>query len=114
MVAGKSPPQNIQAAPEGNAPRASAKAERHRSYVHVAPQLAPAAPPVAAASAPAAGTPQAAMADAANLSPEDSLARIRQLKQQGKLEEAKKELAAFRKRYPDYAVPADLKELMAR
>ena len=40
--------------------------------------------------------------------PENWLARIKQLKQQGKLDEAKKELAAFKKRYPDYPVPGEL------
>jgi hypothetical protein len=39
------------------------------------------------------------------------LARIRQLKQEGRLEEARKELAAFRKRYPAYSLPPDLREL---
>jgi hypothetical protein len=41
----------------------------------------------------------------ANLRPEDWLLRIKKLKQEGKLEEAKKELVAFKKRYPDYSVP---------
>lgn len=44
----------------------------------------------------------------ASLRPEDWLIRIRRLKQQGKLDEAKKELAAFKKRYPDYRVPEAL------
>lgn len=44
----------------------------------------------------------------AALHPEDWLLRIQRLKQQGKLDEAKKELAAFRKRYPDYRVPEAL------
>lgn len=38
-------------------------------------------------------------------SPEDWLTRIKRLKREGKLVEAKKELAAFKKRYPDYPVP---------
>lgn len=41
-------------------------------------------------------------------SPENWLARIKQLKQQGKQDEVKKELAAFKKRYPDYPVPGEL------
>lgn len=41
----------------------------------------------------------------AALRPEDWLGRIQRLKQQGKLDQARKELAAFRKRYPDYRVP---------
>ncbi|MDH4284153.1 MAG: hypothetical protein OEV35_02440 [Gallionellaceae bacterium] len=36
--------------------------------------------------------------------PEDWLKRIQKLKQEGKQEEAQKELAAFKKRYPDYPV----------
>lgn len=41
-----------------------------------------------------------------NLPPADWLARIKRLKQEEKLEEARKELAKFKKRYPDYPVPA--------
>ena len=44
----------------------------------------------------------------ASLTAEDWLARIKRLKQQGRLEEAGKELAAFKKRYPDYPVPEAL------
>lgn len=44
----------------------------------------------------------------ANLTPADWLVRIRRLKQEGKLEEAKKELAALKKRYPEYPVPGDI------
>jgi hypothetical protein len=47
-------------------------------------------------------------ADKASQRPEDWLARIRKLKQEGKLEDAKKELAEFKKRYPDYSVPKAL------
>jgi len=43
-----------------------------------------------------------------NLTPEEWLNRIKRLKQEGKLEEAKKDLAAFKKRYPDYPVPLAL------
>lgn len=44
--------------------------------------------------------------DEAKPRPEKWLARIKRLKQQGKMEDAAKELAAFKKRYPDYPVPA--------
>lgn len=44
----------------------------------------------------------------ANLHPEDWLLRIKKLKQEGKLQEAKQDLAAFKKRYPDYPVPEAL------
>ncbi len=47
-------------------------------------------------------------ASVANKPMEDWLARIKLLQQQGKLDEARKELAAFRKRYPDYPVPKSL------
>jgi hypothetical protein len=42
------------------------------------------------------------------ISPEVLLLRIRRLKEEGRLEEAKKELAEFKKRYPDYQVPMEL------
>jgi hypothetical protein len=44
-------------------------------------------------------------ADEKDLLPEDWLKRIKKLKQDGKQEEATKELAAFKKRYPDFPVP---------
>lgn len=44
----------------------------------------------------------------APLSPEDWLKQIKALQQAGKLEEAKKELLAFKKRYPDYQIPKAL------
>jgi hypothetical protein len=47
-------------------------------------------------------------ADKTSMRPEDWLARIAKLKQEGKLEDAKKELAEFRKRYPDHPVPKAL------
>lgn len=47
-------------------------------------------------------------ASVANKPMEDWLARIKLLQQQGRLDEARKELAAFRKRYPDYPVPRTL------
>jgi hypothetical protein len=47
-------------------------------------------------------------ADKASLRPKDWLARIKKLKQEGKLEDAKKELAEFKKRYPNHPVPKAL------
>jgi len=76
------------------------------TFAQPAPTVAAMAAPEAAAQA---SEPKvASKADLANLPQKDWLGRIRQLKQQGKLDEAKKELAAFRKRYPDYAVPKDI------
>ncbi len=71
--------------------------------------LAPAAAGVA--TPPPVRQERALMQDAADktvLSPEDWLMRIKKLKQAGKQEDAKTELAAFRKRYPDYPVPSAL------
>jgi hypothetical protein len=44
----------------------------------------------------------------ASLRPEDWIGRIKKMKQDGKQEEAKKELAAFKKRYPNYPIPSAL------
>jgi hypothetical protein len=46
--------------------------------------------------------------DETTLPPEEWLKRIKKLDQEGKTEEAKKELAAFKKRYPEYSIPAAL------
>jgi TolA-binding protein len=45
----------------------------------------------------------------ADLPPDQWLARIDELRRQGKHEEARTSLAEFRKRYPDYEPPATLK-----
>ncbi len=47
--------------------------------------------------------------EAKERSPEKWLEDIRILKSQGKTPEAERELAAFRKRYPDYRLPEDLR-----
>lgn len=65
--------------------------------------------PAAAAAAPPVILERALMKDEADtpvLRPEEWLKRIEKLKQEGKQEEARKELEAFRKRYPGYPVPA--------
>lgn len=46
----------------------------------------------------------------ANLPPEKWLEQIEALRKQGRLEEAKTSLAHFRQRYPDYPLPAGLKD----
>ncbi|HEY5993496.1 MAG TPA: hypothetical protein VIU46_02735 [Gallionellaceae bacterium] len=78
-----------------------------------APQPAPVEAIAAAPQATPASEPQVAMGavSMANLRPADWLSRIKQLKQQGKLDEARKELAAFKKRYPDYKLPKELGNL---
>jgi hypothetical protein len=46
----------------------------------------------------------------ANLPPEKWLEQIEELRKQGKLGEAKTSLAEFKQRYPDYPLPASLKD----
>lgn len=79
----------------------------------------PAAPPRPAA-APMVSPPQAKPAPPpaavsklerpAELPPEKWLERIEDLRRQGRLDEAKTSLAEFRKRYPDYRLPDNLKD----
>ena len=45
----------------------------------------------------------------APLAPEAWLARIAELRKQGRLREADESLAEFRKRYPDHKIPAALR-----
>lgn len=52
--------------------------------------------------------------DSSLLRPEDWLIRIQRLKQQGKLDEAKRELAAFKKRYPDYRIPEAFSDIQQK
>ena len=82
----------------------------------------PAAPPAAASAhesaradavAPAEPQPEARAALRAGLaaaSPEQWLQGIADLKRQGRNEEAEKQLAEFRKRYPDYRIPEAILE----
>jgi hypothetical protein len=75
----------------------------------------PDAPAPAAAPPPARTEPQLmrmageTVADA-KLPPEKWLERIEALRKQGKLDEARASLAEFRRRYPDYQLPAALKD----
>jgi hypothetical protein len=97
-------------------PEAAGRAESKRSARRKAAQEQPAdkkdsmdsagavPPPPVLGGAASAPSPQATGKDDAN-APEKWLARIQELKRQGKLDEARKEYAAFRKHYPDYPVP---------
>lgn len=73
--------------------------------------LASPAPPVAQASAPpvAIKNPPAALLQDAQSMPQLWLKRIQLMKSEGRLKEAEEELVKFRKRYPDYPLPEDLK-----
>ena len=69
------------------------------------------APAVGAAASSSVKLERALQLDATDkiaLPPEEWLKRIKKLEQEGKPEEAKKELAAFKKRYPEYSIPAAL------
>ena len=66
-------------------------------------------PPAPSASAPAAAE-GGAQAFAKQLSPQAELERIAQLRREGKDEEADRALAEFRKRFPDYAIPPQMRE----
>lgn len=64
----------------------------------------PAAPAARMAAAPAMAD-QLSKTEEAPLNPAEWLKQIKALQQAGKQEEAKKELVAFKKRYPDYPIP---------
>jgi hypothetical protein len=69
------------------------------------------APAVAGFGAPQPAGSGGALKDEAgekDLTPEAWLVRIKMLKQQGNVAEVKKELAAFKQRYPEFVVPKDL------
>jgi len=56
----------------------------------------------------------AAVDEMARLAPDKWLARIEELRQAGRLEEARAGLAEFRRRYPDFALPATLRDGIQR
>lgn len=58
--------------------------------------------------APAPGTPDAATAEL-EADPVRWLERIRNLRRDGRADEARTQLERFRQRYPDFAVPAELR-----
>ncbi|MEK7877399.1 MAG: hypothetical protein AAB325_14550 [Pseudomonadota bacterium] len=81
----------------------AAMREPSRARVAAAPAAQPSASPPASQIA---GT----ILPRADLPPEKWLERIEQLRRQGKLEAARTSLAEFRKRYPDYELPASFKD----
>jgi len=70
-------------------------------------KAAPAAP---LSASPAASQMAGVIQPRADLPPDKWLERIDELRRQGKFEDAKTSLAEFRKRYPDYELPASLKD----
>lgn len=105
-----------QVAPRGE-PVQPASAPLQAAQPAPAPQTAPvqAAPvpsaPVFASGALGASPPRAArsVAELPERAPQTWLEDIRKLKAQGRTEEAERSLADFKKRYPDYALPEDLR-----
>lgn len=105
-----SPPAQPPASPSANpavsrpdAAQQKAQTPRQDGTTGAMPQQAP------APSTPAA---DATMGEesAAIRAPEDWLARIRELRAQGRSEDAARELRIFREHYPDYPLPQDLRD----
>lgn len=106
-------PKRLQESEE-SAQRVTQSTEKKRAFGNLSDALEERAPAMKRMAVPAASQQGGGLiqdfdskADSSdvNKSMEESLAHIKLLKQQGRLEEAKKELEAFKKRYPDYAVP---------
>ncbi|HEY6241125.1 MAG TPA: hypothetical protein VIW78_09825 [Burkholderiales bacterium] len=100
------------------APAAAPAANLYSGERALADQPAPAAASAAGALRGPTSTPQSvevigglsrSLADAKERTPEKWLEDIRQLKINGKTTEAERELAEFKKRYPDYRLPEDLR-----
>lgn len=123
------PPAAAPAAPLGEAFPATRPAPQSEGRILSAPMReAPSASPSAREEEGAGGVVSPAMraktrealapgsaakseaADAAQRAPEDWLRQIRELRRAGREAEWRAELARFRARYPDYALPADLRE----
>lgn len=95
---------------KSDASAASAASSGSLAAERKAAQAAPAAAAIQAApAAPAANALPGAPADSAMRSPEQWLEEIRRLRHAGHQTEADASLAEFRKRYPDYPLPEDLK-----
>jgi hypothetical protein len=111
------PPPSLQSIEERRAPAAPSPPN---AQVESAPASAAAAPAQGALKAPAAQRDRAANQEPARSlrkeaaaaapvrTPEEWLDAIRDLKAKGRTDEAAAELAAFRTRYPNYVLPADL------
>jgi resuscitation-promoting factor RpfA len=106
-IEGGATAKSMMAAPAASANlNAPAEAERSRSGATAAQ-----APAFARKKQDAANVQEMAEkpADALAQSPDQWLKRIVELRKEGKTKEAEEELAKFRKRYPDYPLPAELK-----
>lgn len=104
-------PALVAPAMEGRLAAPAAKAESRNAADSAAPERARPALSPAPAMAPAGAVPLPEAA-ARRVAPRPEivwLEEIRELRRQGKLEEAARRLAAFRTAYPDYPLPDDLK-----
>ena len=97
------PPQELQAEIRPEPMRAPL-----RTIESPSPQAAPGVAVVPGGAA-AVGAVSIRRSDAPERAPQAWLEDIRKLRAQGQTEEAGRELAEFRKRYPDYALPDDLR-----
>ncbi len=104
--------------------KASASADRIEPEARMRAAAEP-APPALPGEAKAASSSQAIRAPSpavamgkpaypADLAPEKWLERIEYLRKQGRFDEARVNLAEFRKRYPDHPLPEDLREWVPR
>lgn len=101
------------------APLADLQKSQPDAVSAVPPAAAPAAPAQVAGARESAQAPQATRAQAevsgvvgklATVSPEQWLQGIADLRRQGRHEEADRQLAEFRRRYPDYRIPEAMLE----
>ncbi|HEX6529588.1 MAG TPA: hypothetical protein VF004_07215 [Burkholderiales bacterium] len=98
--------QPAQPAPEAPPPPAEQPANRARAMARADAEQAQAREETRSAAAPPARAASDRLASAAAVaSPEQWLQGIADLRRQGRHEEADRQLAEFRKRYPDYRIP---------
>lgn len=97
---------------EGAAKAAAGQAAEKRARAAAGERAAEIRQPAPALSiqsiAPAPATPDAATVEL-EADPERWLERIHELRRDGRADEARTQLERFRQRYPDFAVPADLR-----
>jgi hypothetical protein len=113
-VFGAAPPDAAPAAAGQQAPRSAPAGKPQQIFTQSAParaepQAQGAQPAQAAALSASTSAASGNAAAAGERSPQTWIDDIHKLMNEGKSEEAGEELAKFKKRYPDYALPADLR-----
>lgn len=104
------PPAPLEAKAQAGSEAGSSLREPERMRAPVSPAAKPATPSIAKPLPQSAPQIAGAVQAYAGLPPEKWLAYIEELRRQGRLEEAKVSLAEFRKSYPNYPLPAGLKD----